>query len=389
MLFQRISYRIALQFTVFVFLLFLINGSLFLAADFQNARRQAVLRSAQTANTVMQRIRVEQNGMTVSVPPMLRDRVRVTDPIGKPIYAGGFFDDIPFEPHEGVHGVRIGDDQYAVFSIPLVRQGNLDGYVQVAELYRLQFGDLPVRSLIYIVVSIAVSAATFAVGLFFARRSLRPAEQAMMRLEQFTQDASHELRTPLAALNSSLDLALKSTQYREGLLSAKDDVKELSQLVQSLLDLARLDGVLLQQEKLNLSFLLEEVVHKYEPQAAEKHVQLTVHAQPNVMVKGDALLLRQMIGNLLHNAMKFMQEDGGSITITLTKQALTIADTGIGMSAEHLQHIFDRFYQVQSSRTNDGFGLGLSFVKRIVDLHHWNIAVQSEEGKGTTFTVSF
>ena len=388
MIFRKISHRIALQFTAFVFGLFLINGALFLAADISNARRQTEGRLTQTAQNILN---LAQATPLTQLPlsPSVRDRVRVLDLLGRPLLQGALYTDIPFDPKNGVHRYEIGGDQYRILTSTILQNSRPIGYIQVADLERQQFGDLPMRMGLYLIGSLAVSGVTFLIGLSFARSSLKPAEEMVERLEQFTQDASHELRTPLAALNSSLDLALRNGKYREGILSAKEDLQDVSVLVERLLELARLDKLVVQQEMLDFSALMQDAVERHQPFAAEQGVLLNAEIAPKVMVKGDSALLRQVIGNLLSNAIKFRRPTGAAVHVRLTKHKLTVEDNGIGIAPESIPHIFQRFYQAESSRTEEGFGLGLALVKRIVDLHKWKISARSSQGEGTTFTVTF
>ncbi len=389
-MFKQISTQIARQFTAFVFLLLLLNGSIFLAADIGNARRQAGMRLQRLAQDVMQRTRVAPNGaIAVTLTPMMRSNVRVVDSAGNAVYTGAFFEDIPFDHHGGFADVTKEGEQYNMFTGVIERDGNVLGYVQIGQVERLQLGDLPFRALMYLLVSVGISALTFGVGRFFARTSLAPAEQMVERLEQFTQDASHELRTPIATLSSSLDLAMRTGKYKEGITSAKEDLKEVSVLVERLLELARLDKFIIQQEQVDLSSLVETAADKFRPLAAGKAVSINCSVVPGILVEGDPALLRQVVNNLLTNAIKFSKESGGTVTVTLAKDTLTVKDTGIGISKDALPHVFQRFYQADTSRTNDGFGLGLALVKRITELHGWSIAVESVENEGTTFTVRF
>lgn len=388
-MFRRISYRIALQFTAFVFILLLLNGVLFLAADVTNARRQTRFRLAQTAATVLERA-MNDPGAAQTLPQRIRDRIRILDLKGNVLYSGWIFTNLPFSHDHEFSYEFLQNDRYMVLTTPVITDGEMSGYMQIAEMERLPVGDLPERAAIYLLVSALISGLTFLVGLFFARRSLRPAEEMVKRLEQFTQDASHELRTPLAALNSSLDLALRTQNYHEGILSAKEDLREVSTLVERLLELARLDTFVMQNAPIDLSSLTETMVERHRPIAAARNVTIEPHnLRPGVMTRGDASLVRQIIGNLLTNAIKFSKPGGGVIRVTLTEKELHIMDTGVGMKPQAIAHIFDRFYQADNSRTNDGFGLGLALVKRIVDLHGWSIGVKSKEGEGTTFTVRF
>lgn len=387
MIFQRISHRLALQFTGFVFLLFLVNGVIFLAVDFGNIQHQGHMRMQREGDLVLQHFPLSPV-RTIPLPPRLRDRVRLVDGSGNMLYSGAGVTEVPFPAPEGFSMARIEDEDYEVLTVPVLVHGFKKGTMQIMEPQQARLGDLPLRAALYFLVSMLISALTYLVGLLFSRRSLRPAEQMMERLEQFTQDASHELRTPLAVLNSSLDVALRSKNYKEGIESAKEDVREITRLIERLLELAQLDRFALRKDRIDLSALTQETVEKFRVLAREKSITLTVHAAPNIVATADALLIRQVLSNLLTNAIKFTPA-GGTIDVTITKKKLGIRDTGIGMRPEDLPHLFDRFFQADDSRSHGGFGLGLALVKRILDLHEWMIDVQSTEGKGTTFTISF
>ena len=388
-MFKRISYRIALQFTAFVFLLLLVNGTVFLVADYGNARRQTQFRLERLTRMPLDSFPLPPGGGPPrGIPMMMRERARIADAEGNILYDGGFFEGIPFMPEEGLAHVTVQGEQYAVMTRAVREDGEVEGYVQFAEIERQQQSELPLRVILFLVVSAAISGLTFGVGLFFARRSLRPAEETMRRLEQFTQDASHELRTPLAALSSSLDLALKTGKHHEGILSAKEDLKEVAVLVERLLELAQLDKFVLQRVPVDLSSVVEDAVAKYRSMAGERSIEIESHVVAGTTVEGDGLLIRQVLGNLLPNAIKF-NRPGGQVRVDLTGESLTVADTGIGIGQAALLRIFDRFYQVEASRAKEGFGLGLALAKRIVELHGWTISVRSQVGEGTAFTIVF
>ncbi|MEK7217930.1 MAG: HAMP domain-containing sensor histidine kinase, partial [Patescibacteria group bacterium] len=330
-MFKRISYRIALQFTAFVFLLFLVNGALFLAADLLNVRRQTRFRLERMAESIALRVEPGRTQFFMhGMPPNMREQVRVLDAEGKTLFAGAFFEDVPVEAARPWAEVTMGDRSYVVFTDPFLRDGRRAGFVQIADAVQYPRHDFTNRIFLYLLVSVAVSALTFLVGLSFARRSLVPAEQMVERLEQFTQDASHELRTPLAALRSSLDLALKNGKEHEGILSAREDVKDVSLLIDRLLELARLDRFVLASAPVDLSALAADTVKKFKPLAKEKGIVLESSIGPGIGVSGDAPLLRQVLANLLSNAIKFNKPQGGTVTVRLAKHALTVQDTGIG-----------------------------------------------------------
>jgi signal transduction histidine kinase len=319
----------------------------------------------------------------------MRDRLRILDANGVTLEGGSLFTEIPFTPAEGISQITLHEEEYTMVTEAIRRNGTINGYVQVVGLERFQQRELPMRILLYLLVSAAISALTFFVGLFFARRSLKPAEQMMERLEQFTQDASHELKTPLAALSSSLDLALKTEKYREGILSAKDDLRQVAVLVERLLELARLDKFVRSDTPVDLTALIAASAERFGSMAKEKNIVIDHNLHRGVTVQGDPVLIRQVVENLLSNAIKFSKPAGGTIHVHLTAKALSVQDNGVGMAASALPHIFHRFYQVEQSRALGGFGLGLALVKRIVDLHGWTVDARSTPDKGSTFTVHF
>jgi signal transduction histidine kinase len=385
-MFKSISHRIALQFTAFVFLLFMVNGAIFLLADFGNARRQMQNRLERMSRPALEWIDLDESDLPPRLPPPMLERARVLDASGKTLFVGTLFPSVPSSRQGGLSRVMVDDEQVTILTTRPGRGGRI---VQIADIDRWQRGDAPLRVCIYLLVSLLVSALTYFVGLLFARKSLKPAEETMARLEQFTQDASHELRTPLAALRSSLDLALKTGNLKEGIESAKQDVNDVTRLVERLLELTQLDQFHLGRSPVDISSLVRASIDRYQALANEKNVQLIGSIDSAVTVQGDAALLAQVVSNLLANAIKFSKPEGGKVHIRLTKESFTVRDEGIGIPPETLSHIFNRFFQADASRAHGGYGLGLALVKRIVKLHGWDIDVESAAGKGTTFTVTF
>ncbi len=383
MIFRDISHRIAAQFTGFVFALMLVTGAIFFTADVADRGRQGQDRLLRQLRPVLEHQQVF--GTVPPLPPFQRERLRIADSDGKVLVSGTFFEGLPFSPDEGLSIVTSEGEDYEILTVPFSREGAVVGYLQIVDRQPPEM--LLRRIVIFLIISVGISGLTYLVGLFFARRSLRPAEQMMQRLEQFTQDASHELRTPLTAVSTSLDLALLSADNHAEIRAAKDGLKEMSLLVERLLELARLDAFAFRSESVDLAAIVRDVVEKQRLPAEKKGVSLVLRDEP-VIVQGDAALLRQVVMNLVGNAVKFTNK--GSVTVELSREALVVRDTGRGISPQALPHVFDRFYQEDTSRdrTQKGLGLGLALVKRIVDLHGWSIDVESEGGKGTVFTLS-
>lgn len=224
-------------------------------------------------------------------------------------------------------------------------------------------------------------------------------ETSFTRIRQFTSDASHELKTPLAILMGELEIALRrpmtAHEYRETLESCLEEVERLTSLVQGLLDLSRADTgqVMVDRKPLRLSALVEDICDDVIILAEQKRIVLDQDIQPHVMVDGDRVRLHQALLNVIENAVKYTPDEG-MVRVQLRKNdsdaVIIVADTGIGIPAGDTAFIFDRFYRVDKARSKSiqGTGLGLAIVKWIVDAHDGTIDVHSEEGRGTTFTIS-
>ncbi len=387
-MFKKIERSLALQFTGFVFLLILINGALFLIADFGNEVRKTHHRLITEMEKVQMLLPELLSGIE-KVPTIAHpERLRIVDERGASVFTGELFTNLPMEIEEGFSIWTIGQEEFIVLAVPFIENAKNSGFIHIAEPERSATGNLPFRLLIYLIVSILISFITYVVGKYFARRSLKPAEEMLVRLEQFTQDASHELRTPLAILGSSLDLALKTKKYQEGITSAKEDLRQIAGLVEHLLETAKSGNVKLNMQIVNMSSLMRASISKSKILADASSIIVEESIMENVNIEADPILIGQVMLNLLSNAIKFSHARG-RVQVNLGKESFSISDKGIGVKAHDLPNIFDRFYQADSSRLQEGFGLGLAFVQQTVEKHGWRIEVQSEESKGSTFSVIF
>jgi heavy metal sensor kinase len=223
-------------------------------------------------------------------------------------------------------------------------------------------------------------------------------DQSFEGMRRFVQDASHELRNPLAVIRSEADVALSqersALEYKESLVAIQDEARRLSRLVDDLLNLARADAgrVQLRWEELYLNELLAECCRSLQPLAAARKIDLDCQSSCDVAIRGDELLLRRMIVNLLDNAIRYTLP-GGKVAAAVEVQDSTIrvriADNGIGIPPEAVGHVFERFYRADPARSNQepGFGLGLAIVQWIAESHHGAVELTSQPGQGSTFTV--
>ena len=224
-------------------------------------------------------------------------------------------------------------------------------------------------------------------------------EQAFERERQFTADASHELKTPLAVLRGDIEVTLRRErspdEYRRVLNSSLEEIARVTKLTDDLLTLARsdTDQTVLERETVRLDILAAEACDYMTSLARSAGVALDFHGpEEAIIVEGDQKRLTQLLVNLLDNAIKYTSEGGSARLLLSTKDGsavIEVSDTGRGIPASALPHIFERFYRQTDPRDSrvTGFGLGLAISKWIVDAHGGTIEVESEEGTGTHFTV--
>lgn len=239
-----------------------------------------------------------------------------------------------------------------------------------------------------------------AIGYYMAGKAIIPLKEAYDKQKQFAADASHELRTPLAVLMASAELLLADPSIqnpflRQVLEDVKSEVKKMTNLVSDLLMVARSDNNALKMkiQRLDLSEILGQVVRTMIPIADKKNIRLMGENFDKAMINADEQKIKQLAIILVDNAIKYTPE-GGAVLVELesvdNKRAVfSVMDNGIGIAAEDLDKVFERFYRVDKARSREmgGNGLGLAIAAEIVKLHDGKISVASKLGEGTKFTV--
>lgn len=224
-------------------------------------------------------------------------------------------------------------------------------------------------------------------------------ERSFREMQRFTADASHELRTPISVIRTEAEVALNqpvSDEEKQNLLSnILEECERLTAITEQLLTLSREDAGIAQsrREPVNIGELASEVAETMRPLAEAKQLELAVAMNGAAMVAGDADRLKQVIYNLLDNAIKYTPRTGRvelAVGRADSNVELAVRDTGVGINSEHLPHVFERFYRVDKARTRTegGTGLGLSIVESIVVAHGGQVGIQSQPDEGTTITIS-
>jgi len=229
---------------------------------------------------------------------------------------------------------------------------------------------------------------------FLARRSLLPLEKAHEEQSRFTSDASHELRTPLAVMKTEIEVTLRDKKasnenLKETLASNLEEVDKLSKLAEMLLDLSRLESEKLEFRQVNFSKIAKDIIDSNK----QPDSRLQFDAKKQIYVYGNETALADLVKILIDNAMKYSPETtqiSAKLYNSSKHAKLEVKNTGPGIKPDKIEHIFERFYRADDSRTNGSkksYGLGLSLAKKIVDLHNGEIVVKSSPNVETVFTI--
>ena len=229
-------------------------------------------------------------------------------------------------------------------------------------------------------------------------RMIQRLDEAFQVASRFTGDASHELRTPLTIMRGELEALLNegslSADQTSQIESVQEEAERLTQIVEGLLVMSRLEAGESQMSKdpVNFGELVSNITEQMTLLAEDKSVTLVCEAGRDVMVEANEIRLRQVVVNLLDNAIKYTP-GGGKITVRVAADPswalLEVSDSGIGITREALPHVFERFYRSEQiqARKAGGTGLGLSMVQSIVEAHAGKVEAESREGEGATFRV--
>ena len=245
----------------------------------------------------------------------------------------------------------------------------------------------------------AAMAVIFIISLLLSGLAVKPVKRAWEQQKQFVADASHELKTPLTVIlaNNNIMMSHKNSTVsdeRQWLESTEEEANHMKKLIDNMLFLAKSDAgeAKVQLSEVNFSEITEGCALNFEPVAFEKEIMIDTDIESDITLKGDATQLNQLAHILVDNAVKYA--DGGTtVTIRLHRHGdrveFSVNNIGTPISKEDAEHIFDRFYRAEKSRTTKGYGLGLSIAQRITEGMNGKISVESNSESGTTFTVKF
>jgi len=219
----------------------------------------------------------------------------------------------------------------------------------------------------------------------------------MNEIKEITDNIAHELRSPIARIRGSAEVTLLSdaplSRYQETAADIIEDCDSLLALANAMLDISEIEAgvAALERQPVDVAQMARDACELFQPAAEDRGVTIRVLASETAVVPGDNRKLHQALANLLDNAVKYTPR-GGTVTVSVEQTgdavAVAVADTGPGIAADDLPHIFDRFYRADQSRAKPGNGLGLNLVRAVVNAHHGRIDVASRPNEGATFTMT-
>ncbi len=364
---------------------------------------------------------------------------RILDFEGNIIAQSKFLENVNALPVEkGLHEVKGNNRSFVYKTVGITRSVFLSGYVQIIRDTRVESQFMDNLLLILILTAFLGGIGAVFIGYIVTRKTLKPIssmtetvrnisasdlgerldtdgpddelnslaqtfnsmldrlEEAFLRQQQFVSDASHELRTPISVIQGYADLldrwGKNEAEIRDEAIGAiKNELKNIKELMESLLFLARGDSehLKIKKEKLNFSDLLNEIARETEMIA--ENIKINTIVEDDIYFYGDRKFLKQLLRIFIDNSLKYISGQGEiklAASSRKNKLEIIVEDTGCGIPAEDIPHIFERFYRVDKSRSGvKGIGLGLSIAEWIIDIHDGQVDVESEVDKGTKIKV--
>lgn len=241
--------------------------------------------------------------------------------------------------------------------------------------------------LLFILVTI-ISWGIYFIWYRFVWKALIPVRQNMKDMSDFTHNAWHELKTPLAVVRWNLQIMQAEKKYDSQLLQSSittiDSANSLIEWLRELSEVWKVSG----QEKINLPEFTRWILTEFIPQMKEKNITLDMLLPKTYFISANTSELEIVLKNIIKNAILYNKQ-AGKVMVKTEKNTLTIIDTWIWIAPENIEKIFDRLYREWEARDANGYGIGLSMVKKIAQANGWNIIVKSEKGNGTRFEITF
>ena len=289
--------------------------------------------------------------------------------------------------------------QIGEYSLMYVKRDSAEGYnISFADNSRI-YTSLKNTVLLNAILFIGSMGIIFVISLVLSGFAVKPVKTAWEQQKQFVADASHELKTPLTVILANNNIMMSHgsstvSDEKQWLESTEEEAQHMKKLIDQMLFLAKSDAgeTNLEMSDVDLSEIIEGASLNFEPVAFEKGVLIETQIDNGMILRGNALQLNQLAHILIDNAVKYSSPDS-VIKIRLCKKGdsveFSVNNRGNVIGEDELEHIFDRFYRAEKSRTTKGYGLGLSIAQKIVQSMNGRLTAKSNEQDGTTFTAVF
>ncbi len=301
--------------------------------------------------------------------------------------------------HNGTLKIRNEEKSLRSMFSNIENDGKRYGYIQLQVSTKPQDDAIEQFFLVVMVVAPFIAAGVGICAYLFSGQAVKPIERTLLMLRRFVADAGHELNTPVATIEACLETIKdpdKLGEMSEDVLKIMERASErLRHLSKDLIVLARIEDPEAEMMRTNVPIhqLTDAVVSELMPIARERDIEIILDNKVEANIYGHHESILEIVNNLVDNAIKYCEKNGKVIVTVDQKDSnvvISVSDNGIGIPADSIGNIFDRFYRVDKSRSRDvgGSGLGLSIVKAAVERHSGSVNVESEPGKGTTFRVT-
>lgn len=226
------------------------------------------------------------------------------------------------------------------------------------------------------------------IGRKFVDKALHPVEENIKDMKDFIHNAGHELKTPISVIDSNIQLIDDMKIYdAEMTQELRIETQRLNSIIEGLITLSNID-TFRETEHISLQEIIKEIIKEYKFKISDKKLTINIDIEKSIQVTAYKNYLYICLSNIIWNAIKYNSKKG-TIDISYKHGKLSIQDSGIGIEESDIIKVFDRFFKADNSRSSEGFGIGLSLVKKISDIYNWNIQVSSKEKKGSCFTIKF
>ncbi len=240
----------------------------------------------------------------------------------------------------------------------------------------------------FTIINIIFSILLYFIWKLFINKAFIPVEENIKEMKNFIHNAGHELKTPISVIDSNLQIIDDTKTYdKEMTKEMKNELKGLISLINSLINLSDIN-ISQKLEKVILKDIIEEIITKHKNEIEKKKLKIKINIPENIEINTNKNYFYIFLSNLIWNAVKYNKQKG-SIDISYNSWKLYIKDNWIWINKNDLNKIFDRFFKIDKSRWTQGFGIGLSLVKKIADIYNWKIKVKSKEKEGSEFIINF